>query len=58
MSYTYVLAFPNLHGWFQPGFTFPPVFHNELVEIYQLNPAVADSASATGAFPSYWHLVE
>lgn len=58
VSYTYVLAFPNLHGWFQPGFTFPPVFRNELVEIYRLNPAVADTASAAGAFPSYWHLVE
>ena len=58
ISYTYVLAFPDLHGWFQPGFTFPPVFHNELVDIYRLNPAVADSASAAGALPSYWHLVE
>lgn len=58
ISYIYVLAFPDLHGWFQPRFTFPPVFRNELVEIYQLNPAVADSASSTGKFPSYWHLVE
>ncbi|MDB5268154.1 MAG: hypothetical protein JWP58_1194 [Hymenobacter sp.] len=58
ISYTYVLAFPELHGWFQPGFTLPPVFHNEQVDIYQLNPAVADSASAAGALPSYWHLVE
>ncbi|MEL5995767.1 hypothetical protein AAFH49_16245 [Hymenobacter segetis] len=58
ITYTYVLAFPDLHGWFQPRFTFPPVFHNEQVEIYQLNPAVADSASAAGALPSYWHLVE
>jgi hypothetical protein len=58
INYTYVLAFPDLHGWFQPRFTFPPVFHNELVDIYQLNPAVADSASAKGALPSYWHLVE
>ena len=58
ISYTYVLAFPDLHGWFQPGFTFPPVFHNEQVEIYRLNPAVADSASTKGALPSYWHLVE
>ena len=58
VSYTYVLAFPDLHGWFQPGFTFPPVFHNELVDIYRLNPAVADSASTAGTLPSYWHLVE
>ena len=58
ISYTYVLAFPDLHGWFQPGFTFPPVFHNELVDIYRLSPAGADSASAAGALPSYWHLVE
>ncbi|WP_457063694.1 hypothetical protein [Hymenobacter sp. UYAg731] len=58
ISYTYVLAFPDLHGWFQPGFTFPPVFRNEQVEIYRLNPAVADSASVAGGLPSYWHLVE
>ncbi|GAB3846648.1 hypothetical protein GCM10028822_06970 [Hymenobacter terrigena] len=58
VSYTYVLAFPQLHGWFQPPFAFPPVFHNEQVDIYQLNPAVADSASAAGALPSYWHLAE
>ncbi len=57
-NYTYVLAFPESHGWFQPRFTFPPVFQNEQVAIYQLNPAVADSASAAGALPSYWHLVE
>ncbi|GAB2870355.1 hypothetical protein [Hymenobacter ruber] len=58
ISYTYVLAFPDLHGWFQPGFKFPPVFHNEQVDIYQLNPAVADSASSAGTLPSYWHLAE
>jgi hypothetical protein len=58
ISYTYVLAFPDLHGWFQPGFTFSPVFRNEQVEIYRLNPAVADSASAAGALPPYWHLAE
>lgn len=58
ISYTYVLAFPDLHGWFQPGFTFPPVFHNEQVDIYRLNPVEADSASAAGALPSYWHLAE
>ncbi|MBH8557091.1 hypothetical protein [Hymenobacter negativus] len=58
ISYTYVLAFPDLHGWFQPRFAFPPVFHNEQVDIYRLNPAVADSASAAGALPSYWHLAE
>ena len=57
-SYTYVLTFPESHGWFQPRFTFPPVFHNEQVDIYQLNPAEADSASAAGTLPSYWHLVE
>ena len=58
ISYTYVLAFPHSYSWFQPRFAFPPVFDNEQVAIYQLNPAVADSASASGTFPSYWHLVE
>jgi len=58
ISYTYVLAFPDRHGWFQPRFAFPPVFHNEQVDIYQMNPAVADSASAAGTLPSYWHLTE
>lgn len=58
ISYTYVLAQPDSRGWFKPTFAFPPVFHNEQVVIYRLNPAVVDSASAAGTFPSYWHLVE
>ena len=46
--YTYVLAFPNQRGQFQPLFAAPPVFRNQQVEIYearQLAPA------------AYWHMV-
>lgn len=46
--YTYVLAFPNQRGQFQPRFAAPPVFQNEQVEIFQA-PTLAPAA--------YWHMV-
>ncbi|GAB3308415.1 hypothetical protein GCM10027511_20290 [Hymenobacter humi] len=32
--YRYVVAFPNVRGYFQPKFNFPPAFHNPDVDIY------------------------
>lgn len=45
--YTYVLAFPDQRGQFQPRLTVQPVFHNEQVNIY-LAPAIAPA--------TYWYL--
>ena len=32
--YTYVVAFPNKRGFFQPQFSFPAAYHNEQVDIF------------------------
>ena len=53
--YAYVLAFPELHGLFQPRFPFPPAFHNEQADIFRLDSTTARPIAA-GQLPSYWHL--
>ena len=49
--YAYVIAFPNLRGYFQPRFNYQPAFHNQEVDIHRITTP-ADSTSA----PAYWHL--
>jgi hypothetical protein len=49
--YAYVIAFPNLRGYFQPRFNYRPAFHNQEVDIYRITTPV-DSTST----PAYWHL--
>ena len=55
--YAYVLAFPDRHGLFQPRFNYPPAYHNEQVDIYQLAPSTPHTAPDT-ALPSFWHLAQ
>ncbi|WP_426059212.1 hypothetical protein [Hymenobacter sp. B1770] len=54
--YSYVVAFPNLRGYFQPVFTQPPAFHNQEVDIYRV-PTPAPQADVNG-LPPYFHLAD
>ncbi|MBJ6111206.1 hypothetical protein JAO73_19450 [Hymenobacter sp. BT523] len=53
-AYTYVVAFPQKRGYFQPTFTQAPAFRNAEVEIFRV-PA---SESVSRGLPSYWYLNE
>ena len=52
-AYTYVVAFPNRRGYFQPLMQSAPVFQNPDVAIYQL-PAATPQPSR----PAWWHLAD
>lgn len=54
VTYSYVMAFPEHHGLFQPRFPYPPAFHNEQAEIYVLVNTNPNSNKKSG-LPYYWH---
>jgi hypothetical protein len=56
-AYAYVLAFPEKRGFFQPGFSFPPAFHNDQVDIYRL-PAPKPGQAQQPPISTYWHIME
>ncbi|SFP88663.1 hypothetical protein [Hymenobacter arizonensis] len=55
-AYSYVVAFPNLRGYFQPVFTQLPAYRNPEVDIYRV-PTPAPLADANG-LPPYYHLAD
>lgn len=50
-TYTYVVAFPNQRGYFQPRFPYAPEFQNAEVAIYRVREALVGPG-----LPAYWHL--
>ena len=52
-AYTYVVAFPNRRGYFQPRFPYAPGFKNADVEIYRVR-----GTRAGPGLPAYWHLAK
>ena len=57
VTYSYVMAFPEHHGLFQPQFSYPPAFRNEQAEIYVLVHTDSGSNEKSG-LPYYWHLAQ
>lgn len=58
IRYTYVLAFPNHRGLFQPRFSYPPTFHNEQADIYRVESAAGQNAGIEQSPPPYWYLAQ
>lgn len=58
IRYAYVLAFPNHRGLFQPRFSYPPAFHNEQADIYQVITTAEQNVGIQVSPPPYWHLAQ
>jgi hypothetical protein len=54
--YSYVVAFPNRRGYFQPKFSFAPAYGNPDVEIYRV-PATYPATDSSGR-PPYYYLTD